>query len=138
MKNEEMKDWAMSLRPGDKVVRTNYWVDSPEAVLTVVRITPTGRIVTDQGTYMFREWSGRYVGYGAARNHIIPATPETIAVAEEFQRKEQERIHQQNVIAEAKRIVYNLFYDGMSYDMALKIIALHKEKKKHGEESQTD
>lgn len=91
MNAEQANAWAMSLNPGDKVVRTTYWDDTPEAVLTVDHITPTGRIATDQGTYMLRKWSGRYLGVGAARNEIIPATPETIAAAEEFQRKERER-----------------------------------------------
>lgn len=128
MKKEELRAWAESLKPGDKVVKTLFWNDTPVDVLTVERLTKTGRVVTNQGTYhMTGEWASCYKGYGSAEGSIIPATPENISVAEEYKMMEQERIHKQNVIQKAENIVYNLFYNGMSYEIALKIIALTKE-----------
>lgn len=125
MKREEMKEWADGLKTGDKVVRTGWWDERPVEVLTVERLTKTGRVVTNKGTYaMISNWSSRYKGYGDAEGTIIPATTENIKLAEEYQREEEERKRTEATIRKAKGLAYKLYYGDieMTYELARKII----------------
>lgn len=87
--HEEMKNWASKLRPEDKVVLKLFGPRGCIDVLTVKKLTPTGRVVTDKGTYGFSKYSGYYKGYGEAIGVIVPATSESIAEAEHNKVKEE-------------------------------------------------
>lgn len=127
MEREELRAWAENLKPGDKVVKTRYWDETPVEVLTVERLTKTGRVVTNKGTYhMTGEWASCYKGYGSAEGTIIPATPENITAAEKYAKEEAERKRIARTISEAKTIAYSLRYGGieMTYSLAQKLIEL--------------
>lgn len=133
MTREEKRAWALSLKPGDKVVKTKYWNETPVDVLTVERLTKTGRVVTNKGTYhMSSEWDSTYKGYGNAEGTIIPATPENIQRAEEYYREEEENKKKRSVISKALEAAYDLRYGKreMTYEIAVELLELlerHKE-----------
>lgn len=133
MTREETREWALSLKPGDKVVKTKYWDQTPVEVLTVERLTKTGRVVTNKGTYhMTSEWDHSYKGYGNAEGTIIPATEENIQKAEEYYKKDEEEKRRRMIIREAKEVAYNLWYGKteMTYEIAVGILELIKRNKK--------
>lgn len=133
MTREEKREWALSLKPGDKVVKTKYWDETPVEVLTVERLTKTGRVVTNKGTYhMSSEWDRSYKGYGDAEGTIIPATPENIKMAEDYHREEEENKKKWSVIHKALEAAYDLRYGKreMTYEIAVELLELlerHKE-----------
>lgn len=127
MRREELKAWAESLKPGDKVVQTEFWDERPVDILTVERLTKTGRVVTNKGTYhMTSEWSRSYRGYGSAKGTIIPATAENMEEAKKYKKEEDEKRKIARTISEAKSIAYNLRYGGidMTYSLAKELIEL--------------
>lgn len=77
MTRAEWKAWAMSLKPGDKVIVKGW--HSLE-IATVRRITPTGRVNTDKGVFAQREWLDYYTGYGETSGELVPATNSMYAV----------------------------------------------------------
>lgn len=123
MTREEWKAWAMSLKPGDKVI-VKGWHSLEIAI--VKKVTPTGRVKTDKGDFFQKDWLDYYTGYGKTYGDLVPATPELIAEAEKQEREEQERRRKESVIREAKSLAYQLRYGeiDMPYEMAEELIAL--------------
>lgn len=132
---EKMKAWADSLKPGDKVVIKLFGQRGCIDVATVKYFTPTGRVVTDKGTYFQSKYSGNYKGYGEAIGCIVPATPESIAEAERNKAKEEQDKKDREAIRTAGTIAWKIWRDeiNLSADMARELIALHKkwEAEKH-------
>lgn len=128
MTREEWKSWAMSLKPGDKVIVKGW---HSFEIATVRRITPTGRVNTDKGVFTQREWIDYYTGYGETSGELVPATSELIAEAERQEQEERERQRRESVIREAKGLAYKLRYGeiDMPYEMAEELIALVKKNK---------
>lgn len=116
LNREEWKAWAMSLKPGDKVI-VKGWNS---------KVTPTGRVKTDKGEFYQKDWFDYYTGYGKTYGDLVPATPELIAAAEAQERTEQEWRRKESVIREAKSLAYQLRYGeiDMPYEMAEELIAL--------------
>lgn len=133
MTREETRAWALSLKPGDKVVKTKYWDKTPVDVLTVEKITKSGMVATNKGTYhMTSEWESDYKGRGNADGNIIPATPENIQMAEDYHREEEENKKKRSVIGKALEAAYDLRYGKreMTYEIAVELLELlerHKE-----------
>lgn len=125
MTREEWKAWAMSLKPGDRVIVTGW--HSLE-IATVKKVTPSGRVNTDKGVFAQKEWLDYYTGYGKTYGDLAPATPELIAEAEKQERGEQERRRRESVIREAKNLADKLRCGeiGMPYQMAEELVALVK------------
>ena len=125
MTREEWKAWAMSLKPGDRVV-VKHW--NGLDIATVVKITPSGRINTDQGVFYQDNCFDHYQGYGKTCGDLVPVTPDLIAEAERQKWEEIEAKHRKSVIQEAWWIVQKLNCGeiDMPYDMAEELIALVK------------
>lgn len=123
MTREEWKVWAMSLKPGDRVIVKGW--HSLE-IATVKKVKPTGRVKTDKGDFAQKEWLDYYTGYGKTYGDLVPATPELIAEAEKQKWEEIEAKHRESVIREAKSLAYKLRYGeiDMPYEMAEELIAL--------------
>lgn len=123
MTREEWKAWAMSLKPGDKVIVKGW--HSLE-IATVQKVTPSGRVNTDKGVFSQKEWLDYYTGYGKTYGDLAPAIPELIAEAEKQERKEQERRRRESVIREAKNLADKLRCGeiDMPYQMAEELVAL--------------
>lgn len=125
MTRDEWKAWAMSLKPGDKVI-VKYW--NSLKIATVKKVTPSGRLNTDLGIFAQREWLDYYTGYGKTRGALTPATPDLIAEVEKQEREEQERRRKEAVVREAKGLAYQIWYGEVAvpYQMAKELIALVK------------
>lgn len=72
-------DWLKSLKPGDDVAYNNnrYGYNPDYMIVTVVRVTPTGQIVTRDGRGFEKRWkrgSAKISDFHTA--HLIPATEE--------------------------------------------------------------
>lgn len=128
MTREEWKAWAMSLKPGDRVIAKGWY--SLE-IATVQKVTPSGRVNTDKGVFAQKGWLDHYTGYGDTSGDLVPATPELIAEAEKQEREEQERRRRESVIRNAKDLAYKLKYSEIDipYQMAEELIALVKKYK---------
>lgn len=125
MTRDEWKAWAMSLKPGDKVIVKSW---HSLKIATVKKVTPTGRVKTDKGDFYQKDSLDYYTGYGKTYGNLVPATPELIAEAEAKEREEQERRRKESVIREAKSLAYQLRYGeiDMPYELAEEMIALVK------------
>lgn len=127
MTREEWKAWAMSLKPGDKViVKVGYTLE----IANVESITENGKIKTNLGDFALGLF-GMYTGCGKTYGCLYPANQELIAEAERQEREEQERRRKASVISEAKSLAYMLRYGeiDMPYEMAEELIALVKKYK---------
>lgn len=132
MTREETREWALSLKPGDKVVKTKHWDETPVEVLIVERLTKTGMVVTNKGTYhMTSEWDRSYKGRGNAEGTIIPATEENIQKAEEYYRREEETKRRRSIINQAMEAAYNLRYGKtkMTYEIAVDLLEMMEKHK---------
>lgn len=121
MNRKEWYSWALSLKPGDRVIVKN---GDPVSVDTVKKVTPSGWVVTeDSGTYSQSTWRDHYQERGGYRT-IVPFTKELGDLAAEYE-AEQERIRKMNrTVNMAQQIAYNWCYHRLSYEMACKIIKL--------------
>lgn len=129
MTREEWKSWAMSLKPGDIVIVKGW---KSVKVATVKKVTPTGRVNTDNGVFYQDNWFDHYKGYGKTYGDLVPYTPELIAEAEKQKREEEETRRKSQTIRAAKNIAYKLCYGEitMKYDLAVQLLELiekHKE-----------
>lgn len=108
MTSEELKDWAASLKPGDKVIQFGgYFDELTNRIETVRRITPLGNVVTEYGKYRITNWTSKgLVGFGKTDGLIVPYgeienMPESIrkSMIRRFEKDEKVR----KIIYEAKQ-----------------------------------
>lgn len=123
MIGEELKAWAMSLKPGDKAI-VKYWRGVDIAI--VQKVTPSGRVNTNKGVFALSKWGDWYEGYGKTSGYLYPATPELIAEAERQEREREEEYRRNAVLRKAIDTAYKLRYGEirMTYDLAVDLIAL--------------
>lgn len=125
---EEWREWALSLKPGDKVINADYSWNNKIRVEFVEKITKSGMVRTNKGVYAQTKYWDNYKGRGETRGSIKPATLELIQQAE-FQAQEEEKEKMvKRTIAEAKVLCYNLRYGftQMPYEMAVELLELVK------------
>lgn len=67
---DDRTEWLKTLKPGDKVVIKHY---SDYRIVTIEKITPTGRIVTSDKS----RWDERGFATGQSwpTHHLVPITP---------------------------------------------------------------
>lgn len=126
MNRQEWKDWATSLKPGDKVIVSKWNV---VALDYVKKVTPKGWVVTEKsGTYCQTEYCDRYLKRGGG-DEIVPWSMELEQQAIVHEKAlELERLRNRT-ISMAKSIAYDWAYSKkhVSYELAQKIIELDKQ-----------
>lgn len=116
MIREEWREWAFSLKPGDTVVVQKWGPTYMRA--TVQKITPTGRVNTDNGVFAMNEWAGTYCGYGKTNGNLVQATPDLLEKAEKFEQEEAERKRKQEAINKAQKFAWDLYVMSRNMDYA--------------------
>ena len=101
----------LKVKAGDKVI---YNYRGQEHIVTVTKVTPTGRIRIDFNDRQFNKY-GSPIGCRDHyfQPHIYEATPEGI-----------KRIEQKEAILKAYNMCHNVYLEDLNYDMALKIIEI--------------
>lgn len=122
-----------ALKAGDKVILTSG--QTPERVLTVKKITPTGLIKTEEGLVYKPIDGGQYIQRGSgwiyterfAFTEIVPYTEELAAQVEEYQRKRDEKVKRTRAIEEARTACYVMgsYGNELPYEMAVKILEVY-------------
>lgn len=123
MTREEWKEWAMSLKPGDKVIVKNW---NSIKIAVVEKVTASGRVNTNKGVFYQDSCWDHYKGYGKTNGNLVPATEELIAEAEKFKREREEEYKKERTINAAKVVAYKLRYGEieMTYKMAVELLEL--------------
>lgn len=120
---EELRKWAESLKPGDKIIVKN---GSTLRIGTVKKVTPAGWVVVEKyGTYAQKSYLSSYRQRGGYKE-IVPFDAELAEKAKKQEEEERQENEKQRVIRAAKNIAYD-WANGkcyVSYDLARKIIAL--------------
>ena len=114
MTKEENEAWVKSLSPGDTVIYKD-WGDYIFPA-TVLKITPSGIVRTDKGSFNQSSWTGDITGYGKTHGRIIPATDDLLEKAkiQEDERKEENR--KKNTIQKARSLVCSLYERRFYFD----------------------
>ena len=101
----------LNVKVGDKVI---YEYRGQERIVTVTKVTPTGRIRIDFNDRQFNRY-GNPIGDREPyfRPHIYEATPNDI-----------KRIEQKEVILKAYELCHTVETKNISYEKALKIIEI--------------
>lgn len=122
----EVKDFVFGCKPGDKVV-----VDFVRLTLaTVKKITPSGWLVTDKGTFCLNKYAPIYLKRGGCGKLVFPCTIEQYKEAEENDRKELECKRKERAVYEARTIMNNLSYgDKVTYAFAQKFLEFYAKNK---------
>lgn len=125
---EEWREWALSLKPGDKVINADYSWREKVRVETVEKITPSGMVRTNIGMYAQTKYWEKYRERGKTRGFIQPATPELIQEAERQAVERERRKEMNDTIVTARSKCYNLCYGRteMPYEMAVELLELVK------------
>lgn len=107
------------LKAGDKIIEIGY-DNAPEAILTVVKVTPTGIIRTAEGESFKPTNFGDYYG-------ISPYTEELAAQVREYQRGQAEEKARRKAIDDARRACRVMADRGnaLPYEAAVKILEVY-------------
>lgn len=130
MNHEEAIAWAKSLKPGDKVIGYN-WPNYPCRIITITKVTPSGIVRTDFGSYKVGTY-GTICGSFGDGGYAMKIGPYNDADAESalrFMAEVKEARRQSEVIRRAKVIGY-AWYSGnkpLSYEQAEAILKLAEE-----------
>ena len=124
-KKEEADAWVASLIPGDKVLYIGF-AGKYEDILEVQKVTPSGIVRTNKGSFKRPEWSASAIGYGRDTGYIVPATDDGIQQATEYINAKIAERMKNETIRSAKTLCYSVYAGAIniSYDDAAKIIAL--------------
>lgn len=119
----EPKEWVKSLKPGDIVIRQFI---SSVTVQTVKKITPSGIIRTDGGSYKLGPLDSCVSSYGKSLGHLRPATPKLLAEAERQKAEKQETEQRRIIINKAKGEATKLSIGTreMTYELAVALLKL--------------
>lgn len=125
MTKDEWKEWAMSLRPGDRVIYKNW--NGVAGIAIVSKVTPTGIVRTDRGSFAQRPYFDHYIGVGKTWGNIVPLTPELEAEALDVMRREAEAKERKMTITKSGNIAYEFWIsrEKISYELAAELIELY-------------
>lgn len=116
----------LNVKAGDKLLyRTGYTYNQVERIVTVTKVTPTGRIRVDCGDKQYDKY-GNEIGKRdswTCRSHLYIPTEE-----------DYERIKVNNAIAMALLLMGKQNKETLSYEQALKIIEILEPKEREGNE----
>ena len=127
MTHEEAVAWVKSLKPGDKVIGYN-WPNSPCRIITVTKVTPSGIVRTDFGSYKVAQYGitcGSF-GEGGYAIKIGAYNDEDAAAALRYMEQMKEARRRNDTVRRAKVIGY-AWYCGnkpLSYEQAEAILKL--------------
>lgn len=114
----------LNVKVGDKLLyNCGYSYNRVENIVTVTKVTPTGRIRIDYNDEQYDKYGhemGKRDRWSCSSSLSIPTE------------KDYERIKKNNAINKALHIIGKINKDNLDYDKALKIIEIF-EKKKDGE-----
>ena len=125
MEREETEKWVQSLKPGDIVVNLCGWGNQDVTVATVKKVTPSGIVRTDKGSFKQSNWgSGAVISYGGLSGKIAPATEDLLAEARKQDAERAEAHRKQRTIHKAQRLVRELYEKSseMTFEDAVKVI----------------
>lgn len=109
----------LNVKVGDKLLYNyGYSFNRIEKIVTVTRVTPTGRIRIDYNDEQYDKY-GNEIG---KRDRWSCSSSLSIPTEEDY-----ERIKKNNVINKALCIIGKINKDNLDYDKALKIIEIFKE-----------
>lgn len=114
MTKEENAAWVESLKPGDVVIYKD-WGDNISPT-TVLKVTPTGIVRTDKGSFNQSSWTGDITGYGKTSGRIVPATVELLEEAKRQEEKRKEDQRKKNTIRKAQSLVCRLYEKRIDFD----------------------
>lgn len=114
MSKEESAAWVKSLKPGDVAIYKGWGDDISPA--TVLKITPSGIVRTDKGSFNQSSWTGDITGYGKTSGRIIPATDELMEEARKQKEKRKEEQRKKNTIQKARSLVCRLYGKRFDFD----------------------
>lgn len=114
MTKEENTAWVKALSPGDTVIYRGWGDDISPA--TVLKITPSGIVRTDKGSFNQSSWAGDITGYGKTSGRIVPATDELMEEARKRKEKRKEEQRKKNTIQKAQSLVYRLYEKRFDFD----------------------
>lgn len=141
MTKEESLAWVKSLKPGDVVIYKGLCSNLRPA--TVEKITPSGIVRTNRGSFKESTWSrsGRVVSYGkTASGEIIPQTEELLAEAERQEAEEAAMQKRRDTIRKAQNMIFGLYNNrfNLDYSKAVKVIRALEEMEQTEEGGQHD
>ena len=130
---EKMSNWVKSLKPGDEVIFYGF-MDRPEKVLTVSKVTPSGIVRTNGGSFKQASYGSSVFRYGGGFGSILPYTEETAKKAREHEGAVKAEENKQKLIRYAKVVCYDLCYGKreMTTDIAWAILDIVKEGESSG------
>ena len=105
----------LSVSVGDKLLYSKYYLGRVEKIVTVTKVTPTGRIRIDYNDLQYDKY-GRELG---KRDKWSYASELSILTEEDIN-----RIQKNDSISKAFAIISNLKRSDIDYEKALKIIEL--------------
>ena len=114
MTKEENTAWVKALSPGDTVIYKGWGDDISPA--TVLKITPSGIVRTDKGSFNQSSWTGDITGYGKTSGRIVPATDELMEEARKRKEKRKEEQRKKNTIQKARSLVCRLYGKRFDFD----------------------
>lgn len=110
----------LNVKVGDKLLyRWGYSHNHVEKIVTVTRVTPTGRIRIDYNDEQYNKY-GKEMG-----NRDMWSCSSSLSIPTE---EDYKRIKENNAKKKALTIVGKLKMDNLSYDKALKIIEIFEER----------
>lgn len=127
MTREENEAWVASLKPGDVVIhkrRNNYL-----RLLHVKKVTPTGIIRTEEGSFKISDWSDMVRGYGSTDGDLVPATDGLISLAKKQQKEREEEKERRCTVNSAIYTARTLKTERITFEFAKDFLELCK---KHG------
>ena len=120
-KRSEVETWISELKPGDSVVLNGS--SGPSDILRVEKVTPTGIVRTNRGSYKLSKWSERVVIYGEGWGHISPVTEELRQEVTKKIEKEQENRRRTEVIRTVRSQLRSLLSGNtvLTYELAARL-----------------
>lgn len=128
MNKEETKAWVNTLKPGDKVIYYGAWNCAPAAILFVKKVTPTGIVRTENGSYKVGNYGNRCAAQGSGYGYIGPYTEADASAAKKHVAEVEEQRRQERLIRAAKIACHDLCCGKiqMTAEMAEAILTLVK------------
>lgn len=100
----ENNEWLKELKAGDEIVidKSNFWNKNLYEKVTVVKITPTGRIKTSDGSQFHPD--GREIGGSSDFSPLREITPEILELIERRKLLKQLRFNEFVDLLSAERL----------------------------------
>lgn len=98
-------------------------------LLHVKKVTPTGIIRTEEGSFKISDWGGMVIGYGSTDGDLVPATDELISLAKKQQKEREEEKERRCTVNSAVYTARTLNSKRITFEFAKDFLELCK---KHG------